>query len=155
MFTMLTVILLAILVIIIMSQWVIFEKMGLAGWKCLIPFYNTWLIYEKTFGDGAYMFVPFVIAIAQKIVSFVTAPIFLASASMGIVANIVIIILFSAASITFGVITTIRLAHSFGKYGFWYILGMMLFAPIFQLIIAFGDAQYQRLPDYSIDRPFC
>jgi hypothetical protein len=32
--------------LIIPSVWVIFKKAGYAGWKCLIPFYNTYIMLK-------------------------------------------------------------------------------------------------------------
>ncbi len=36
--------------------WRIFEKAGEAGWKSLIPFYNSWILHKIIWGEGAYMF---------------------------------------------------------------------------------------------------
>ena len=42
----------AILVIGIMAQWKIFVKAGEAGWKCLIPIYNLYIITKIATGNG-------------------------------------------------------------------------------------------------------
>lgn len=39
-------------IIMIVSNWRIFTKLGLAGWKSLIPIYNTWCLLEELYGSG-------------------------------------------------------------------------------------------------------
>ncbi len=43
---------LALFVIYIAMWWNIFEKANEAGWKCLIPFYNLYIIGKITLGNG-------------------------------------------------------------------------------------------------------
>lgn len=77
----------AIAVITLISAWMIFEKAGEAGWKSLIPFYNTWVLTQFT-GAGALwfilMFVPFVNFIALVVVVMKLAESFGKSAGFGI-----------------------------------------------------------------------
>ena len=52
---------LAISVITLVAMWKLFVKAGKAGWKCLIPFYNTYCLYDIAWGNGwlfLLMFVP-------------------------------------------------------------------------------------------------
>lgn len=52
----------AIATFVILVNWKLFKKMGYEGWKSLIPIYNMYLLFEKTLGNGAKMFlmlVPF------------------------------------------------------------------------------------------------
>lgn len=41
---------------LIFIMWRIFSKAGEAGWKALIPFYNTWIFHKIVWGKGYYMF---------------------------------------------------------------------------------------------------
>lgn len=43
---------LVITVINLVAMWGIFRKAGYAGWKCLIPIYNSYLLCEIAFGVG-------------------------------------------------------------------------------------------------------
>ncbi len=46
---------------VIAAQWKVFVKAGLAGWKCLVPFYGQYCLSKIVFGKGWYflaMFVP-------------------------------------------------------------------------------------------------
>jgi hypothetical protein len=98
-------------VITIVALWKIFVKANLAGWKSIIPIYNTICLYKITWGSGwmfLTMFVP--------LVNFVIA-----------------------------IMTMHKLSKSFGK-GVGFTIGLILFQPIFLLILAFGSAEYEALP---------
>ena len=117
---------LVVAVIAILINWFLFKKMGIEPWKCLIPFYNLYVLCEKIFGNGLFFLVPF--------------------ASMIPVVGYVIVLLFS-------VVESIRLAKSFGK-GTGFAVGLIFLSPIFLAILAFGDAAFVQLPDYDLKHPF-
>lgn len=43
---------LAIYVLIIVATWKVFEKAGKPGWAAIVPFYNQYVLFEITWGDG-------------------------------------------------------------------------------------------------------
>ncbi len=43
---------LVVLVALIIAMWKIFEKAGEAGWKSLIPFYGTYILFKIAWGNG-------------------------------------------------------------------------------------------------------
>lgn len=45
-------IVLIICVLILAGYWKVFEKAGLAGWKCLIPFYSSYCVCRIALGNG-------------------------------------------------------------------------------------------------------
>ncbi len=54
---------LAIAAIGIIAQWKIFAKAGKPGWAAIIPFYNLYVLFEITWGNGILfllMLIPFV-----------------------------------------------------------------------------------------------
>ncbi|OGT97630.1 MAG: signal peptidase I [Geobacteraceae bacterium GWB2_52_12] len=51
---------LALFLLIIVGQWVIFQKAGQAGWKSLIPFYNMYILMVISGKPGWWMFLLFV-----------------------------------------------------------------------------------------------
>lgn len=53
-------ILFAILAVCIVAQWKMFEKAGVAGWKSLIPFYNSYCLCEIAMGNGLLFLLSFV-----------------------------------------------------------------------------------------------
>ena len=52
--------LLAACLMIIASQWIVFQKAGQAGWKCLIPFYKVYVLMEISGKPGWWMFLLFI-----------------------------------------------------------------------------------------------
>lgn len=42
----------ALFIITILGWWKLFEKAGIDVWKCLIPLYNMYCLYEISFGRG-------------------------------------------------------------------------------------------------------
>ena len=44
----------------VVTQWILFEKAGIAGWKSLIPVYNSYLINEMAMGNGLFFLLNFV-----------------------------------------------------------------------------------------------
>lgn len=42
----------AILIVMLVAQWKMFSKAGEAGWKCLIPFYNSYIFCKILYGNG-------------------------------------------------------------------------------------------------------
>lgn len=44
----------------IIGMWKLYEKAGEKGWKCLIPIYNNYILYEIVYGNGWKYFLTFV-----------------------------------------------------------------------------------------------
>lgn len=42
----------AICILMIAANWKIFEKLGIAGWKCLIPIYGQYCLLDELYGSG-------------------------------------------------------------------------------------------------------
>ena len=52
-----------ICVLLVVAMWKIFTKAGEAGWKSLIPFYNTYIFFKIIWGNGwlfLLLLIPFV-----------------------------------------------------------------------------------------------
>ena len=115
-----------IIILQLVVMWKLFVKMGEDGWKALIPFYNTYVLCDKIFGNGLYMLGMFLSIIP-------------------VVGGILLLI--------YGIICNIRLAKSFGQ-DTPFIIGLVFVPLVFTAILAFGKAQYQQLPVYDIHKPF-
>lgn len=108
---------LAVIAVMVVSMWKIFEKAGVEGWKSLIPFYNTWTLAEIVGKPGWWGLVP--LAMLIPLVNFV--------------AWIPVLII--------QVILMIELAKSFGKDPIYAVLFILL--PIVGYpLLAFGDDKY-------------
>ena len=58
-------VMLVVCILMIVAMWKIFEKAGEAGWKSLIPFYNTYILFKISCGNGwlfliLFIFAPFI-----------------------------------------------------------------------------------------------
>ena len=45
-------VILSIYVLLVIAWWNIFQKAGEAGWKSLIPLYNTYILFQISWGNG-------------------------------------------------------------------------------------------------------
>ena len=64
-------IVLAVLVFGIIVTWRIFEKAGQPGWAAIIPFYNAYILYKITWGNG-WWFLMLFIPIVNVVFSIIT-----------------------------------------------------------------------------------
>lgn len=139
----------ALSVFMIVCAWMIFEKLGIEGWKCLIPFYNFYVLYKRVYSTSA-----FVIGLIASVVMTCSTAALAASTLAGIaglfdifgvfekltVAGILIpVILLTISMIVLLVLSVmlyIKLSQTFGKSGA-YAVGLIFLTPIFLGILAF------------------
>jgi hypothetical protein len=62
--------LLALGILIIAGQWVVFQKARVAGWKCLIPFYNAYILMQIAGKPGWWMFLLLIPLVGVAIMLF-------------------------------------------------------------------------------------
>lgn len=62
---------LALMALGIAALWKIFEKAGEPGWAALIPFYNTYLLFKISWGNG-WNFLLMLIPIANIVIMIIT-----------------------------------------------------------------------------------
>ena len=66
-----TVLSLALGVLAIVAMWKIFEKAGEPGWAAIIPFYNLYVLFKITWGNG-WKFLFLLIPIANIVFAIIT-----------------------------------------------------------------------------------
>lgn len=101
-------ILIAWLVFYIIGMWKLYQKMGNAGWECIVPVYSTWVLVKNA-GLNVYWFV---IITASSIVSFF-------SNDSGL------ILLCSAATIITNICIYYNLSKKFNKDTNWLVLAVI------------------------------
>ena len=125
-------IVIAILVIIVISNWKILTKANEEGWKALIPFYNKWTLCEVV-GLSPYWVIE--LLVVQALYLFI---------KQVLEGNFVVISLswlVSLNSLYFNVVYSLSLAKSFGKDKSFGIL--TVFFPVITLpMLAFGKSEY-------------
>ena len=118
----------------VVAYWVIFKKTGEAGWKSIIPFYNTYTQYKMTWNPNMF-WISTGLTIVSGLLFGIDSSLITVLRSLCLVAGSII-----------NVLASFKLAAAFGK-GVLFGIGLWLFGPVFYLILAFGSAQYQG-PQY-------
>lgn len=62
---------LVIAVLSIVALWKIFDKAGIAGWKSLIPLYNSYCLCKITWGTG-WVFLAYLVPIVNFVIVIIT-----------------------------------------------------------------------------------
>ena len=129
------------LILIVVGEWKLFRKFGEKPWKSLIPYYNTYIMYKRTWGKRCfwiYFLSSTLFAVAQNASNSVahnlpdsgwkTLLLFIAL-PLGIIAAIC------------SILYTLRLSEAFGK-GKLFCVGLLVIYPIFIAILGFGRSRY-------------
>ncbi len=79
---------LAAIVLAIVTMWKVFEKAGEAGWKALVPFYNSYVLFQIAGRNGLgflLLFIPVVNIVVGIMLSIDLAKHFGKSAAFGVI----------------------------------------------------------------------
>ena len=107
-------------VLVVIAMYRIFTKAGQAGWKSLIPIYNYYILCKIVHYS-------FFIVVFSIVIMFI--PI------IGTLIGLIIL----AISI---LIINYKLSKRFG-HGLLFTIGLLLFQPLFYLILGFGSSKYR------------
>ena len=113
-FTTVAIVSLIILVVSIIANWKIFTKAGEKGWKSIIHIYNSVVLF-KIIGLSPWLLLIYL------------------AAFIPVIGSIAVIVL--------SIVSVYYLSKSFGK-GAGFTVGLIFLPQIFQLILAFGSAEY-------------
>ena len=116
-----------IYIIEVIGMFKSFEKMGLEGWRAIIPFYNAYFYGEKVWTANYGLFVWVVYAVNSLVISRIAN-------TGGFIGGLFGIIGFVA--------TCYWISKSFG-YEIPFAVGLFFLPFVFHLIIGFGDAKYR------------
>lgn len=109
--------------------WRTFRKMGLSGWKCLIPVYSNWLMF-KTVWEGSVFWFQLSIGV---MVNFLP--------SSDIPYKYYIWIAGMAVDLIIGFVFLCKLSRAFG-HGILFALGLGICPPLFYLILGLGRSEF-------------
>ena len=132
---------LALCIVSIVALWKIYKKAGEHGWACLVPFYNNYVFYRMTWGNGWMFLLPTVLTFGYVfgLVLFMLSG-FTSEAVLTI--NMTILAIgCGIASIVINIITLHKLSKAFG-YGVGFTLGLLFLPIIFYIILGFGSSKY-------------
>ena len=117
------IIMIAVAVVCLVAKYKMFKKMGIEGWKSLIPMVSDYLQMEATGVNQKWLLV----------ITFGSA-----------IAAIPILgwLAFAAAMIYYAILVNVSLAKAFGK-STGFAVGLILLAPVFLIILGFSkDAKF-------------
>lgn len=115
----------------VVGRWKVYNKLGEPGWKCLIPFYGTWVEYKYTWKPQMAIWVWVLSFGGELLMAFFEqySPLWYVFSIVSIVGWVISIIGYH------------KLSKAFGK-GAGFTVGMVLATGIFQIILGFGKSQY-------------
>ena len=125
-------------IILVIANWKIFTKAGEAGWKSIIPIYNSYVVYKISW-KTMWFWIGLLLGVVMGICDIFTSAGDTTTISVifGVISAIT-----GIASIVITVASQYKLSKSFG-HGVGYTIGLIFLNPIFTLILAFGSSQYQ------------
>ena len=129
-----------ILLLPFLASWKLFKKVGIPGWKSLIPIYNTYLIFEIA-GMKGFLSIP----VTLYNISYNVIYSFIGFNKLSDTWLIVFSVLFIYTFIV-NIFRAIKLSKAFGK-GTLFIIGMIFLPEIFEIILGMGKSKY--LGDYN------
>lgn len=119
---------LIVAILMVVANWKIYKKAGKEGWKCIIPYYNTWTECEF-------------LGLNTNWVWILLGSSFVGGFLDGLLETSLFSYAAYAVAFYFQVLRSISLAQSFGKdtgYG----VGILFLQVIFLPMLAFGKAEY-------------
>lgn len=122
------VITIAIIVFTIICTWKIFSKAGIAGWKALIPLYNSYCLYSLAW-KVKFFWINIIMGVVYGL---------LATKSADSITLLLIQLVISVVLVIFYILLQINLAKSFGQGGA-FAIGLILLPIIFNAILAFSS----------------
>ena len=129
------------LVLIVIGEWKLFKKFGEKPWKSLVPYYNTYIMYKRTWSKRCfwiYFFTSTLFTIAQNASNSLAhnfpdsswkTLILLIALPLGIIATVC------------SILYSLRLSEAFGK-GKLFCVGLLVIYPIVIAILGFGRSRY-------------
>lgn len=109
----------------IVALWILFNKAHEHGWAAIVPFYNSFVLFKISWGNGWLFLIPTVI----NIISYATGN----DGAMGIVNTILGIFL-----LVFCIMTLYKFAQAYGQ-GVGFTIGLIFLDTIFLCIMAFSS----------------
>ncbi|MCD7962981.1 MAG: DUF5684 domain-containing protein [Rikenellaceae bacterium] len=158
-FTVYAIIWFVVVVILVISNWKLFEKAGEKGWKALIPFYNFYIFIKISGRKEYYFWVILAGMILMPVLNYFNMSQLQASMEYGAYpANPFMLGLLSlfglAVAVTMLVFSISVLLSICDRFGVsrWFTVGLVLLPIIFMPVLAFGDYRYTP-PVSNFDSP--
>lgn len=119
----------------LVGKWQVFRKMGIAPWKCLIPYYSTYVAYRAVW-SVQFFWAWLVLELAS---SFLPSPFALELRFLVRLIAFVVLVLLTVCNVLF----CYQLSRAFGE-GIAFTVGLFLITWIFYLILGFSSRMQFR-----------
>ena len=129
------------LALIVIGEWKLFRKLGEKPWKSIVPYYNTYIMYKRTWGKNAfwiYLLSSTLFNIAQSTSKSLAQHV---PDNSWMTLILVFAFPFGIIAAICSILYALRLAESFGK-GKLFCVGLLVVYPIFIAILGFGRSRY-------------
>lgn len=133
---------LVIAVLSIIANWKIYTKAGRAGWKCLIPIYNVYVLFDMVWETRQFW-----IYLAMFAAYYVFM--LLGAGVSGIFT--IFAVLCGIAMLVWSIRLLNHLSTCFG-HGTWFTVGLLFLNTIFVMILGFGDSKYCHVEAAAIEK---
>lgn len=137
----------ALIVLMLISWWKIFVKMGQPGWKGIIPIYNTWVLVGCLRKPKSWFWILLLGGVAVGILSGIVSAQTAAQMAAGTYMSgaLIWIGLLMFALVIVLLVYQIKLYHALSKafgHGVGFTIGLILLSIIFFPILAFGPSKF-------------
>lgn len=129
------------LALIVIGEWKLFRKLGEKPWKSIVPYYNTYIMYKRTWRKNAfwiYLLSSTLFNIAQSTSKSLAQH---APDNSWTTLILVLALPFGIIAAICSILYALRLAEAFGK-GKLFCVGLLVVYPIFIAILGFGRSRY-------------
>lgn len=126
-------------IIFIIANCLVFRKIGEKPYKALIPFYQEFVLFRAL---GVTRVIPAIYTAAVAVfivITYIELPGFMISLILFLVNALIIIVFYLIIYFQ----KAVKLSDYFGK-GSAFKVGMVLFQPLFTMILAFGRSRYLK-----------
>ena len=126
-------------VLLVIAYWKIFKKMGVPGWKSIVPFYNMYVQIQKTWKTSYFWLIMALVIIGSAVTGYGQSA---DSSMVSLVGSCMTLVGYILAAVSF-----YYLGKAFGKGIGFFILSLFL-PNIALLYLGFSSARYQGNPTY-------
>lgn len=119
----------------LVGKWQVFRKMGIAPWKCLIPYYSTYVAYRAVWSVQFF----WAWLMLELVSSFLPSPFALELRFLVRLIAFVVLVLLTVCNVLF----CYQLSRAFGE-GIAFTVGLFLIPWIFYLILGFSSRMQFR-----------
>ena len=126
--------------LVVAGEWMMLKKMGEKGWKALVPFYGTYLIFKHIWNKKMF----WVLLASSLTLGVMEGLLRLPALTENLPFALVALVVSAVAAVVLIVVEIKafhKLAQAFG-HGLGYTLGLIFAHPVFSMMLGFGKSEF-------------